>query len=82
MPEAMTPGRWETLTAHRPDLALWLQHQRDAAGGSDMDPDVRADLEERAFHAAGNELVSVLSQMTEAGDLRNGTEALHVAGRD
>ena len=78
----MTPGRWETLTAYRPDLALWLQHQRDAAGGADMDPDVRADLEERAFYAAGNELVSVLSQMTEAGELRNGPEALHVTGRD
>lgn len=80
-PQPLTPGRFETLTAHRPDLALWLQHQRDAAGGAEMDPDVRADLEERAFYAAGIELVSVLSHMTETGELRDGPDALHVEDR-
>lgn len=31
-PQPLTPGRFETLTAHRPDLALWLQHQRGGDG--------------------------------------------------
>lgn len=80
-PQEITAGRWEMLIAHRPDLALWLQYQRDAVGGSEMAPELREELEERAFYASGDELLAVLSQMTKSGDLISGPESLHVKER-
>lgn len=82
-PQKLTSERWEALVNHRPDLALWLEHQRDATGaGSSLSPDARETLEERGFYAAGEEVLRVLSLITEAGELTVPPKALHVAGRD